>query len=128
MAAGGPTGLKAGLEKQSVQNGLENHQGKLKGLTDAQLAFGHVALLDHAGFALEAGERVALTHRARERGTQEHRLAALLQALRTPGEHAVVFTLVAGKLGSLARLTPGQRDRLRDRWGFSPLASHWLSP
>ena len=29
-------------------------------LLDAQLAFGHVPLLDHADFALEAGERVGL--------------------------------------------------------------------
>ena len=32
-------------------------------LMDAQLAFGHVALLDHAGFALEAGERIGLIGR-----------------------------------------------------------------
>jgi ABC transport system ATP-binding/permease protein len=32
-------------------------------LTDAQLAFGHVALLDHADFSLEAGERVGLIGR-----------------------------------------------------------------
>ncbi|WP_313316134.1 ATP-binding cassette domain-containing protein [Pulveribacter sp.] len=32
-------------------------------LTDAQLAFGHVALLDHADFALESGERVGLIGR-----------------------------------------------------------------
>lgn len=32
-------------------------------LTDAQLAFGHVALLDHANFSLEAGERVGLIGR-----------------------------------------------------------------
>lgn len=32
-------------------------------ITDAQLAFGHVALLDHADFALEAGERVGLIGR-----------------------------------------------------------------
>ncbi|WP_151636631.1 ATP-binding cassette domain-containing protein [Noviherbaspirillum aerium] len=32
-------------------------------LTDAQLAFGHVALLDHAEFSLEAGERVGLIGR-----------------------------------------------------------------
>src|SRR5690606_33428172 len=31
--------------------------------SDAQLAFGHVALLDHADFALEAGERVGLIGR-----------------------------------------------------------------
>jgi ATP-binding cassette subfamily F protein uup len=32
-------------------------------LADAQLAFGHVALLDHADFSLEAGERVGLIGR-----------------------------------------------------------------
>ena len=32
-------------------------------LTSAQLAFGHVALLDHADFSLEAGERVGLIGR-----------------------------------------------------------------
>jgi len=32
-------------------------------LADAQLAYGHVALLDHTAFALEAGERVALIGR-----------------------------------------------------------------
>jgi len=32
-------------------------------LTDAQLAFGHVALLDHAEFSLESGERVGLIGR-----------------------------------------------------------------
>ena len=32
-------------------------------ITDAQLAFGHVALLDHTDFSLEAGERVGLIGR-----------------------------------------------------------------
>lgn len=32
-------------------------------LLDAQLAFGHVALLDHASFALESNERVGLIGR-----------------------------------------------------------------
>ena len=32
-------------------------------LLDAQLAFGHVPLLDHADFALEPGERVGLIGR-----------------------------------------------------------------
>ena len=32
-------------------------------LSNAQLAFGHVALLDHAEFSLEAGERVGLIGR-----------------------------------------------------------------
>ncbi|MFL6641688.1 MAG: ATP-binding cassette domain-containing protein, partial [Paraburkholderia graminis] len=32
-------------------------------ITGAQLAFGHVALLDHADFSLEPGERVGLIGR-----------------------------------------------------------------
>ena len=32
-------------------------------LSNAQLAFGHVALLDHADFSLEAGERIGLIGR-----------------------------------------------------------------
>ena len=32
-------------------------------ISNAQLAFGHVALLDHAGFSLEAGERIGLIGR-----------------------------------------------------------------
>jgi ATP-binding cassette subfamily F protein uup len=32
-------------------------------LSDAQLAFGHVALLDHAEFSLETGERIGLIGR-----------------------------------------------------------------
>ena len=32
-------------------------------LSNAQLAFGHVALLDHAEFSLEAGERIGLIGR-----------------------------------------------------------------
>src|ERR1700744_2666214 len=35
----------------------------LYSISDAQLAFGHVALLDHADFSLEAGERVGLIGR-----------------------------------------------------------------
>ena len=32
-------------------------------LSDAQLAFGHVALLDHADFSLESNERIGLIGR-----------------------------------------------------------------
>src|SRR3978361_1712744 len=35
----------------------------LYSISNAQLAFGHVALLDHADFSLEAGERVGLIGR-----------------------------------------------------------------
>lgn len=45
-------------------------------LTDAQLAFGHVALLDHTAFSLEAGERVGLIGR---NGTGKSSLLKVLQ-------------------------------------------------
>ena len=44
-------------------------------LLDAQLAFGHVALLDHADFSLEEGERVGLIGR---NGTGKSVLARLI--------------------------------------------------
>ena len=47
-------------------------------LSDAQLAFGHVALLDHADFALEAGERVGLIGR---NGTGKSSLLKIIAGL-----------------------------------------------
>ncbi len=47
-------------------------------LTNAQLAFGHVALLDHAEFSLEAGERVGLIGR---NGTGKSSLLKILAGL-----------------------------------------------
>jgi ABC-type multidrug transport system fused ATPase/permease subunit len=41
----------------------DNPRMALFTLTNAHLAFGHVALLDHTDFALEAGERVGLIGR-----------------------------------------------------------------
>ncbi|MFN3888535.1 MAG: ABC-F family ATP-binding cassette domain-containing protein, partial [Aquabacterium sp.] len=47
-------------------------------LSQAQLAFGHVALLDHASFSLEAGERVGLIGR---NGTGKSSLLKILAGL-----------------------------------------------
>jgi len=47
-------------------------------LSDAQLAFGHVALLDHAEFSLEAGERIGLIGR---NGTGKSSLLKILGGL-----------------------------------------------
>ena len=55
-------------------------------LTDAQLAYGHVALLDHADFALEAGERVALIGR---NGAGKSSLLKIAAGLETPDDGVV---------------------------------------
>ncbi len=47
-------------------------------LSDAQLAYGHVALLDHAAFSLEAGERVGLIGR---NGTGKSSLMKVIAAV-----------------------------------------------
>ncbi|HYD94029.1 MAG TPA: ATP-binding cassette domain-containing protein, partial [Noviherbaspirillum sp.] len=47
-------------------------------LTNAQLAFGHVALLDHTEFSLEAGERVGLIGR---NGTGKSSLLKILSGM-----------------------------------------------
>jgi len=52
-------------------------------LMDAQLAFGHVALLDHAGFALESGERVGLIGR---NGAGKSSLLKILGGLSQPDD------------------------------------------
>ncbi len=92
-------------------------------LSNGQLAFGHVALLDHADFALEAGERVGLIGR---NGTGKSSLLKILaglarlddgllvaqQGLKTayvPQEPSfdpdmTVFDAVAAGLGDLAAL------------------------
>jgi ATP-binding cassette subfamily F protein uup len=55
-------------------------------LLDAQLAFGHVALLDHAGFSLEAGERVGLIGR---NGAGKSSLLKILGGLEKPDDGAL---------------------------------------
>lgn len=52
-------------------------------ITDAQLAFGHVALLDHADFSLEAGERVGLIGR---NGTGKSSLLKIVAGLAAPDD------------------------------------------
>ena len=52
-------------------------------LNDACLAFGHVALLDHAAFSLETGERVGLIGR---NGTGKSSLLKILAGLEKPDD------------------------------------------
>ncbi|GKS97314.1 ATP-binding cassette domain-containing protein [Acidovorax sp. SUPP2825] len=52
-------------------------------LLNAQLAFGHVALLDHAGFSLEASERVGLIGR---NGAGKSSLLKILGSLAKPDD------------------------------------------
>ena len=55
-------------------------------LTDVSLAFGHVPLLDHAAFSLEAGERVGLIGR---NGTGKSSLLKILGGLERPDDGEV---------------------------------------
>jgi ATP-binding cassette subfamily F protein uup len=52
-------------------------------LLNAQLAFGHVALLDHTGFSLEEGERIGLIGR---NGTGKSSLLKILAGLEKPDD------------------------------------------
>ena len=52
-------------------------------LLDAQLAFGHVALLDHADFSLETNQRIGLIGR---NGTGKSSLLKILAGLEKPDE------------------------------------------
>lgn len=55
-------------------------------LSDIQLAYGHVALLDRAGFALETGERVGLVGR---NGTGKSSLLKIMAGLELPDDGLV---------------------------------------
>jgi ATP-binding cassette subfamily F protein uup len=55
----------------------------LYSISDAQLAFGHVALLDHADFSLEAGERVGLIGR---NGAGKSSLLKIIAGLAKPDD------------------------------------------
>ena len=55
-------------------------------LSNAQLAYGHVALLDHADFSLEAGERVGLIGR---NGTGKTSLLKILAGSEKPDDGSV---------------------------------------
>ncbi|MBS6361057.1 ATP-binding cassette domain-containing protein [Burkholderia sp.] len=58
----------------------------LYSITGAQLAFGHVALLDHADFSLEAGERVGLIGR---NGAGKSSLLKIVAGLAKPDDGLV---------------------------------------
>ncbi|MEX3613223.1 MAG: ATP-binding cassette domain-containing protein [Burkholderia gladioli] len=58
----------------------------LYSITGAQLAFGHVALLDHADFSLEAGERVGLIGR---NGAGKSSLLKIVAELARPDDSLV---------------------------------------
>ncbi|PXW95783.1 ATP-binding cassette subfamily F protein uup [Sphaerotilus hippei] len=58
----------------------------LLNLLDASLAFGHVALLDHAAMSLEAGERLGLIGR---NGTGKSSLLRILAGLELPDDGSV---------------------------------------
>src|SRR3954466_15761773 len=55
-------------------------------LADAQLAFGHVALLDHADFSLESAERVGLIGR---NGAGKSSLLRILAGFERPDDGEV---------------------------------------
>ena len=55
-------------------------------LLDAQLAYGHVALLDHAGFSLETSERVGLIGR---NGTGKSSMLKILAGMEKPDDGSV---------------------------------------
>src|ERR1700746_1964299 len=55
-------------------------------LTNAHLAFGHVPLLDHADFSLEAGERVGLIGR---NGAGKSSLLTIIAGLMQPDDGLV---------------------------------------
>src|ERR1700684_4404380 len=58
----------------------------LYSISDAQLAFGHVALLDHADFSLEAGDRVGLIGRD---GAGKSSLLKIIAGLTKPDDGLV---------------------------------------
>jgi len=98
-------------------------------LTNAQLAFGHVALLDHTEFSLEAGERVGLIGR---NGTGKSSLLKILSGMSKLDDGllvmqqgvkvayveqepqfesgATVFDAVAAGMGELQRLLAEYND------------------
>lgn len=55
-------------------------------ITDAQLAYGHVALLDHADFSLDAGERVGLIGR---NGTGKSSLLKIIAGLQSADDGTI---------------------------------------
>ena len=72
------------LSKAALRAALDNGDNMaLITLLDAQLAFGHVALLDHASFSLETNERVGLIGR---NGAGKSSLLKILGGLAHPDD------------------------------------------
>ena len=55
-------------------------------ITDAQLAYGHVALLDHTDFSLDDGERVGLIGR---NGTGKSSLLKIIAGLQSADDGVI---------------------------------------
>ena len=55
-------------------------------ITDAQLAYGHVALLDHTDFSLEEGERVGLIGR---NGTGKSSLLKIIAGMQSADDGVI---------------------------------------
>jgi ATP-binding cassette subfamily F protein uup len=87
----------------------------LYSIVDAQLAFGHVALLDHADFSLEAGERVGLIGR---NGAGKSSLLKIVAGLMQPDDG-----LVTGQQGLSTVYVPQEPEFDPDASVFDAVAS-----
>ncbi|EON12263.1 ATP-binding cassette domain-containing protein [Pandoraea sp. SD6-2] len=86
----------------------------LYSITGAQLAFGHVALLDNADFSLEAGERVGLIGR---NGTGKSSLLKIVAGLTVPDDG-----LVARQAGLNTVYVPQEPEFDADQTVFDAVA------
>jgi ATP-binding cassette subfamily F protein uup len=85
----------------------------LYSITGAQLAFGHVALLDHADFSLEAGERVGLIGR---NGAGKSSLLKIVAGLAKPDDGLITRQQEArDRLRAAGARIRAGRDRVRCR-------------
>ncbi|WP_454722126.1 MULTISPECIES: ATP-binding cassette domain-containing protein [Cupriavidus] len=77
-------------------------------ISDAQLAFGHVALLDHADFSLEAGERVGLIGR---NGSGKSSLLKIVAGLSAPDDGLIARQsgVTSAYVPQEPQFAPGQR-------------------
>ncbi|MCA7085313.1 ATP-binding cassette domain-containing protein [Cupriavidus sp. DB3] len=83
-------------------------------ISDAQLAFGHVALLDHADFSLEAGERVGLIGR---NGSGKSSLLKIVAGLAAPDDG-----LIARQQGITTAYVPQEPEFAADITVFDAVA------